>query len=40
MMRIFYKTHEDEVWIYGKTWIIYDLEGKNIEFITEWMQLK
>lgn len=41
MIRLSYQTHEDDIWCYGKTWILwYSLENGEMEFITDWMQLK
>lgn len=38
MMRLSYVIRRDDKWAYGKTWILYSLEGGEVEFITDWMQ--
>lgn len=41
MLRISYVTGQNQKWFYGKTWILTgSLEGGDLEFITDWMQLK
>lgn len=39
-IRLSYRTDETDEWIFGKTWLLYGLEDGEIEFITDWMQLK